>query len=446
MISPIKSFVQYFRTYPLRGILTLLTIAIGVGALIITFSLSFDVNGALEESLAGEGRRIVIANAAMNEAGELEREFPSEFDEAVGTILDTEYENLSDIALVGAPRWNRVSAGDTSFQVRSAISATPEYANLMNLDMVAGSFFSADDVESRRQLVVISESTARIMFGSAQLAVGQEVQNAMAPPGAMAAGGAGLAEVARARRFLAQEPYTVIGVYSDVSELEREAFGVGDFIIPYGINIPPNAPISFDPSTVVMARLVGENLTTAESRIATILTLEYGDDTVVSVWEGSPEGPELLIEESRKSISGFALTINVLGVIILVASSIGIFSIMLVEVLGRTREIGLRRAVGATRAGIRRFFMAQALYFSLAGSAIGTGLAFLFYRVVGASLAPFFESSGLSAADLNLTTPGLVPVVLAVGAATIVGALFGFFPAVAASNASIVESVREDAA
>jgi len=316
----------------------------------------------------------------------------------------------------------------------------------MNLEMVAGSFFSMDDVESRRQLVVISESTARIMFGSAGAAVGQKVQSAMSRGVAIAAEAMGLAEAARARRFLSQEPYTVIGVFEDVSELEREAFGVADFIIPYGINIPPNAPINFDPSTVVMARLVGEGVTTAESRIATILTLEYGDDVVVSVWEGSPQGPEPLIEESRRSVKSFALTINVLGVIILVASSIGIFSIMLVEVLGRMREIGLRRAVGATRAGIRRFFMVQALYFSLAGSAVGTGLAFAFYRIVGASLVPFFESSGLSAADLNLGAPGALPVALAVGAAAIVGALFGLFPAISASNTPIVDCIREEAA
>jgi putative ABC transport system permease protein len=249
------------------------------------------------------------------------------------------------------------------------------------------------------------------------------------------------------RRFVrTEEPYTVVGVFKDVSELEREAFGVGDFITPFGINIPEFVPIDFDPSSVVMARLVGEGVTTAQSRITTMLTDEYGDDTVVSVWEGSPHGPAPLIEESRKSVSSFALTVNVLGVIILVASSIGIFSIMLVEVLGRMREIGLRRAVGATRAGIRRFFMAQALYFSLAGSAIGAGLAFAFYRIVGASLVPFFESSGLSAADLNLSTPGALPVVLAVGAAALVGALFGLFPAISASNTPIVDCIREEAA
>jgi len=442
MVSTLKSFGQYFRTYPLRGVLTLLTIAIGVGALIITFSLSSDVNGALDESLSKDGRRIVIANAEIGDDGQIDRQFPSDFDANVTVVLAAEYENLEDLTFVGEARWNRVSANDTSYQVRSSVAAGATYDNLMDLEMLAGSFYTQEDVDERRQLVVISESTARILFGDSEVAIGQQVETAV-PTFSITTTSSG----GQARRFsLSQEPYTVVGVFADVSELEREAFGVGDFIIPIGTNVPAGFQIDFDPSAVVMARLVDDSVESATSRIGVILELEYDDETVVSVWEGSPDGPDLLIEESRRSVSSFALTVNVLGAIILVASSIGIFSIMLVEVLNRMREIGLRRAIGATRASIRRFFMMQAFYFSLAGGAIGTGLAFIFYRMIGASLVPFFETSGLSATDLDLSIPGALPIVMAVGAAVIVGALFGFFPAISASRTPIVECIKEDAA
>ena len=442
MVSTLKSFGQYFRTYPLRGVLTLLTIAIGVGALIITFSLSFDVNDALQESLSEDGRRIVIANATIGDDGQIDRQFPSDFDANVVEVLSTEYENLVDLTLVGDARWNRVSANNTSYQVRSSVAADATYDDLMNLEMVAGSFYTQEDVDDRRQLVVISESTAAILFGNADQAIGQQVETAVPTISVTTSSGGGQSR----RMSLSQEPYTVVGVFADVSELVREAFGVGDFIIPIGTNIPTGMQISFDPSAVVMARLIDATVESAASRIGVILELEYSDETVVSVWEGSPHGPEPLIEEARRSVSSFALTVNVLGAIILVASSIGIFSIMLIEVLNRMREIGLRRAIGATRASIRRFFMMQALYFSLAGSAIGTGLAFVFYRMIGASLVPFFETSGLSAADLNLSVPGAIPIALAVGAAVIAGALFGFFPAISASRTPIVECIKEDAA
>ncbi|MEE8440864.1 MAG: ABC transporter permease [Spirochaetia bacterium] len=431
MVSTLKSFGQYLRLYPLRGVLTLLTIAIGVGALIITFSLSFDVNGALQRSLSEVGRRVVIANAEIGDDGQIARRFPPDFDADVIRILSAEYENLSNLTFVGQGRWNRVAVNDTSYQVRSSVAASATYDDLMNLEMAAGSFFTQEDVDDRRQLVVISESTAKILFSGASQAIGQQIETAVPR---ISFGGEGQ----RPRFSLSQVPYTVVGVFTDVSELEREAFGVGDFIIPIGTNLPAGLEINFDPTSVVMARLTGDTVESASSHIGVILELEYGDEVVVSVWEGSPDGPDLLIEEARRSVSSFALTINVLGAIILVASSIGIFSIMLVEVLNRMREIGLRRAIGATRAGIRRFFMMQALYFSLAGSAIGTGLAFVFYSMIGASLVPFFETSGLSVNDLNLSVPGALPIVFAVGAAVVSGALFGFFPEISASRTPIV--------
>ena len=437
MISAFKSFGQYFRTYPLRGILTILTIGIGTGVLIVTLSLSFDVNEALQESLSGTGIRLTISNAVLTEDGTVEPQFPPAFQGGITEILETEYENLRDATLVRSMEWDQISVGGTRYQARSVITAGAAYADAMGLDMVAGGFFTDEDVDESRYVVVIAESAARILFGSAEAAIGGQISSAR-PTG----GGA----VGPMRMRASQEPYEVVGVFADPSELVRESFGVGDFVIPFGLTIPPDFPLGFLPGSAVVARVVDASVEAAASRIAGIIELEYGFDADVAVWEGSPDGPAPLIEESRRAVSSFAITVNVLGVIVLVASSIGIFSIMLVEVLNRMREIGLRRALGATRASIRRFFLNQALYFSVIGGALGTGLAIVFYRAIGGSLAPFFEQSGLSATDLSFSVPGLLPVGLAIGAALLVGVVFGFFPALSASRTPIVETIREEAA
>ena len=439
----LKSFAQYFRTYPLRGVLTVLTIAIGVGALIITFSLSFDVGHALERSISIEGRRIVIANGTLNADGNLAPQRPPRFSGAAPGTFELEYENLRDATRVAPARWTRATSGGTSYQVRSAIAADPQYAPLLDLTMVAGGFYTAEDGAARRPVVVISERTARIVFGGAEAAIGGQI--GVAVPTVTTGGGAGGFGGGQ-RMTISQQAFSVVGVYRDVSELARVAYGVGDFIIPYEFSGITVGQFRIDAESVIMARLVQDSVDVARARLATIAELEYGDGAQVAVWEGSPAGVASMIEESRRSVSSFALTINVLGVVILVASSIGIFSIMLVEVLNRMREIGLRRALGATTASIRRFFLSQALYFSVLGSAFGTALAFLFYRMVGMSLAPFFETTGLSAADLDLATPGVLPIALAVGAAVVVGAVFGFFPAIAASRTPIVDCIREEAA
>lgn len=437
-MSTLRSFVHYVRSHPLRSILTILTISIGVGALVVTFSMSMDVNAALSGALSGDGRVIVIANAEIGDDGSISRQFPPALDARAPEILATDYENLHDVSIVGDSRWNTISAGGTSYQVRSAASADAAYASLMGLELVAGDFLSTEDVVERATVVVISESTARILFGSPGQAVGETLQAAVAQIGS---GGDGQPRFRRT-----QQPFTVVGVFADPSDLEREAYGVADFLLPAGTGLPAGIDIDFDPSSVIMARLTGDSLEAAESRIRSVFEVEYGDDVTVSVWEGGPGGPESIIEQSRRAISSFTLTINVLGLVILVASSIGIFSVMLVEVLNRMREIGLRRALGATRAAIRRFFMAHALLFSLTGGALGVGLAFVFYRRIGVSLAPFLDASGLAAAELALTTPNATAVVLAVVAAVIIGALFGFFPAISASRTPIVEAIRDDAA
>ena len=437
-MSTLRSFFRYIASYPLRSILTILTISIGVGALVITFSVSMDVDAALSEALSGSGRIVVIANAEVDDDGSVSRQLPSVLDARTPDVLSAEYENLHDVTVVGQGRWNQIAAGGVSYQARSSASVGAGYASLMRLEMVAGDFFSAEDVAARVPLVAISESSARILFGSAAEAVGQSILTAVARA---ESGQDGRPSVRRV-----QQPYAVVGVFADPGELEREAFGIADFLIPANAGVRAGLGFDFDPTAVLMARLTDDSLDRAEARVRSILEAEYGDETVVGFWEGSPGGPQPIIAESRKSISSFTLTINVLGLVILVASSIGIFSVMLVEVLNRVREIGLRRALGSTQAGIRRFFMAHALLLSLVGSLVGIALAFVFYRPIGASLAPFFDASGLAASDLALTTPSAMAMVLAAGAAVVVGALFGFFPAISASRIAIVDAIRDDAA
>ncbi len=427
MISSLKSFINNFRTYPLRGILTLLTLAIGVGTLIITTSLNMDITGAVAANSSEQGLRIVIANGELDENGQLiitRKE--SSFTPDITSILESGYENLSDICIV-TNSWidSKISAGDKSYELRSAVQVNASYADLMNLEIIAGSFFSEEDVDVRNPYLVISSLTAKLLYTAPELAVG---------------------EIIKIQGKSDEEAYTIIGVYEDVSELERREFGIGDIIMPLASGIPVGAkfhPVQY--GAVIMARVTGDSINAAESRIRTTLELEYGDNLILSVWEGAPSGPSPLLEESRRSVSRFALAVNVLGIIILAVSSIGIFSVMLVEVLNRTREIGLRRALGTSRSGIRRFFIGQALFYSVFGSIIGMGISFLLYRVIGTFLMPLFDASGLRGSDLHLTVPGIIPVGIAVGTALLFGAVFGFFPALSASRTPIIECIREDA-
>jgi putative ABC transport system permease protein len=352
---------------------------------------------------------------------------PVRFTSDVISILSSDYQNLSDITFV-AEAWLKpiIWEGDKTYEIRSAIQTNEAYAELMDLEFAAGRFFDKSDVESRKRVVVISALAGQMLFGPPEAALGKTVD---------LAGRDGV------------NSYAVVGVYNDVSDMEREAYGIGDFIFPISSGIPMGTRVHpIQRGAILMARVSNDSIQKAESRIRAILEPEYGDDLVLSVWEGIPTNTAAaLIEESRKSVSNFALAVRILGFIILAISSIGIFSVMLVEVLNRTREIGLRRSMGTTRAGIRRFFIGQALYYSLIGSLFGSGLAAGLYRTIGVFLAPLFDSAGFRASDVAFAIPGPLPFVIAIGAALVFGALFGFFPALSASRTPIVECIREDA-
>lgn len=424
-MSSFKSFIHNLRIHPLRGVLILITVTVGVATLTVAMSLSMDINHALDSALAEQGRRVSIFNGEID--GE-KFEPQGRFTPDVIDILASDYENLSDISFV-AEAWIKpiIWEGDKTYEIRSYIQTNETYAELMDLEFAAGRFFDSEDVESRRPVVVISALAGRMLFGSPEDALGKTVEIA-------------------ARTGV--EPYTVVGVCEDVSDMEREAYGIADFIFPVLTGIPMGTRIHpIQRGAILMARVSEDNLQKAESRIRSILEAEYGEDLILSVWEGIPNNTAAaLIEEGRRSVGNFALAVSILGFIILATSSIGIFSVMLVDVLNRTRDIGLRRALGTTRGGIRRFFMGQALYYSLIGSVFGAGLAFALYRTVGSFLTPLFDSAGFRASDVAFTVPGPIPVAVAVGAALVFGALFGFFPALSASRTPIVECIREDAA
>ena len=407
--------------------LILITITVGVATLGIAGGLSENINSVLDAAQAEEGRRVSIINGELDNEGNIVPQKPGRFTPEIFEILGSDYENLSDISYF-TEAWIKPIAfvDDKTYEMRSAIQTNDNYARLMDLEMVAGRFFEEADVANRRPVVVLSALAARMIYGSTEAALGQQFSVATR---------SGLV------------PYTIIGLFDDVSDLEREAFGIGDFIFPEASGIPRGVAIHpIQRGAILMARITSDTLEKAESRIRSILEPMYGSDLIISVWEGVPGGGAATIEAGRTSVRNFALAVNILGFIILATSTIGIFSVMLVDVLNRTRDIGLRRALGTTKTGIRLFFIGQALYYSSIGSVFGTIIALVFYRPVGRFLTPLFDSAGFRATEVALTVPGIGPIAIAVASAIVFGALFGFFPALSASNTPIVECIREDAA
>jgi putative ABC transport system permease protein len=133
--------------------------------------------------------------------------------------------------------------------------------------------------------------------------------------------------------------------------------------------------------------------------------------------------------------------VNLLGFILLVTGSIGILSIMLVEVLGKHRQIAIERALGASGQIVMREYFTRSLILSALSAAVGVALAIAFAGPLKSLVLPIFN--GISAADLgsNVITP--MAVGIGVASALIVGGVFGVFPVLPALRANIAEGMRE---
>jgi ABC-type antimicrobial peptide transport system permease subunit len=147
------------------------------------------------------------------------------------------------------------------------------------------------------------------------------------------------------------------------------------------------------------------------------------------------------LEEARQTVATFNLVVNLLGFVLLITGAIGILSIMLVEVLGRSREISLERAFGASRPRIIREFFTRSVILSLISAVVGIVLSVLFSGPLQYVLGPIFEGVGASSEAATVITP--LSVAIAVGSALVIGGLFGVFPVFSALNTPISEGIRE---
>jgi putative ABC transport system permease protein len=274
----------------------------------------------------------------------------------------------------------------------------PSYSVIRNLVVVAGRFIDVEDEQAHNKACVITVSMAQQVYGSPQAAVGQIIK-------------------------LSGLPFTVIGAFRErVDTFGQTEVTDTTMVIPYSVSryFTDNTNVRLlyfsvaDPSMVVPATL----------QIKNVLQSRHRAESVYSVSNLSQ-----LVDLADKTAN--ALTLVLLGVaaVVLLVSGIGIMNIMLATVSARIREIGIRKALGATNREIRFQFLSEAILISVGGGLIGVvvGLAIPYsVRFLTQYRIPI---SGLSA-------------IVSILVSSLVGVLFGTVPAVKAAKLDPVESLR----
>jgi putative ABC transport system permease protein len=279
------------------------------------------------------------------------------------------------------------------------LGVDPEYMRVRNLKVLAGRFFDSEDSTSHNKVGVITEKLAFKLFAASAPAIGQIIK---------LSGGL---------------PFTIIGVFKE----SVDTFGQSDIqddtmLIPYTVSR------FFTPTSAVyqiyFSAATAQDVIPATAAIKRVLQSRHRAESVYSV-----QNLTQLLSVAGRIADGLTLMLMLIAFVTLLVSGIGIMNIMLATVSSRIREIGIRKAIGATNREIRFQFLAEAIVISFVGGIVGivAGLALPFS--VRLFTDYHFPISGLSA-------------IIAILVSSLVGVIFGTVPATRASQLDPVESLR----
>jgi putative ABC transport system permease protein len=401
MISTIALAFEAITRNKLRSALTSLGVIMGVAAVIVMMALGDGAKASIEQRVSSLGTDVLTVSAGSANVGGVRMG-----QGAVTTLT------AADAAAIAQVRGVRVvspnvstraqvvgPAGNWQTRVEGVGAAFPD---IRAWDVSPGGFFTADEVERAARVVVIGAMVRDQVFGADRNPVGELIR-------------------------VNNQPFRVMGV------LERKgqsAFGQDqdDTIVAPYTAVQKRLQGTTHLSSIMVAAASGVSVSQLTEDVSSVLRVRHqirgGDADDFSV-----RSPEEMARVLSSTTDTMAYLLASVAAISLIVGGIGIMNIMLVSVTERTREIGLRRALGAKRIDVLRQFVAEAMSLSLAGGTMGVLLG------VGSAFA-------LSAL-LNWTTAiSTSAIVMSFGFSALVGVVFGYVPARRAAALMPTEALR----
>jgi len=401
------SSVESLRSHGLRAVLSTLGIIFGAGAVIAMLSIGAGAERQALETIDAMGLRNVLVKDKIfdreNDKQEIRRKSAGLAFRDADAIRDAVPGVERVIAKIEVEPWKVMSA--TGSARPKVFGVSHDYPELVKLPVREGRFFERIDEETYAQVCVIGDGVRRELFGF-DAAVGRPLkvnEQWLTVVGVLAPGG-GAREV---------QGVTLTGtandVYLPVTVAERKF---------------ARAPLKSALDELIVSMAPGTPVQESSTVIASLLDRLHGGaaDYTITV-------PEALLEQSRKTQRLFDVVMGAIASISLLVGGIGIMNIMLATVLERTREIGVRRAVGARQADIRNQFVIEAFTITAAGGMLGI--------LMGVAIA---KGVAFYAGWKTIVTP--FSVLLSVGVSVGVGLIFGIYPALRAARLDPIESLR----
>ena len=417
-----RSALQSLVVNKLRSALTMLGVIIGVAAVIAMVSVGNGASQSVQNTILNLGSNLVTVTPSFGSDNGLRGagaqaqnltldDMRSIQDQLGDTIAAAEAEQQ-------AGRWQITAAGQNTNTSVSGV--TEDYPVVRDWGLDSGDFFTASDINVNAQVAVLGSTTATDLFGDVD-PVGQTIQLRQA------FGGGGQGASAQRARILNFRVVGVLGTKGSTFGQIRD----DQILVPLTTAEHVLTGRLNQVNQIVIKATSSDTMDQTTSDVNNILLQRHNIADPASADFSVTNQNDTLAALS--SVTGtFTLLLGAIGGISLLVGGIGIMNIMLVSVNERTREIGIRKAVGARRGDILNQFLIEAVALTGLGGVIGILLGWaiteVVHRIPQAATLPLLITSGT--------------VIIAVGVSVAIGVVFGLYPAMRAARLHPIQALR----
>ncbi len=384
----LKMAIKSIMSNRIRSLLTMLGTIIGVASVIALMAIGQGTTNTITDTIASAGTDIVTLTIPGRGDKRLEPEELEAFVSENETYFTAAVPVISSSATV--KNGNKNTEGTTSLT-----GTGPAYQSIRDVELESGRYITDIDIAQRKRNAVVGTYIKQELFGGMN-PIGQKIK-------------------------INGEPFNIVGVIEEADD--SESGGADDaVVIPYSVatRILGNARMS-----TYTLQLTDENLhDVATAVLENFLYDKFSDEDAYRVMDNAS-----LIESLNDAMSTMVAMLAGIAAISLVVAGIGIMNIMLVSVTERTREIGIRKAIGAKRKNILLQFLVEAIMISSLGGVVGIAVGMGLGALMGSLM-------GIEA------TPGIGTVMLSFGFSMAMGIFFGFYPANKASKLNPIDALK----
>ncbi len=388
-----KMALRSISSNKMRAALTMLGIIIGVMALVVLVSLVNGTTSSVTDAVSGLGTSMLTVSISDDKG------MPLDLDTVNG------YMEEDGIGLVAPYISSSVTAkGDEAGGDVTVYGTTPAFYEVQGMQLAMGRFLKTSDVENHTYVCVINETAATELIGYVDC-----VDQAISLNGV---------------------EYTIVGVLSDNEDSLTSMMTSGSLAVylPYTSLLRLSDSLTSEVTSFYVSAPENGTMETVEAAMTNILMERFEDDD-----EAFSVSSQSVLEDTMSSITSI-LTILLGGIaaISLVVGGIGIMNIMLVTVTERTREIGIRKAIGASRGIILSQFLMEAVVLCMLGCGLGIFLSWAILQTV---------STVVASLDMTFSLDGGV-VLIAVVFCFVIGVVFGLYPANKAAKMKPIDALH----